>query len=208
MKALYLLLAFGFSIVLIACKPSDPNKSVDEGTVKRSVYTSDEIGWTMEIPKGWSIMEMESKQALDRKGREAIENVIDGEIDVSSLKHLIAFQKDQFNIFQSTSEPFEIVYEGEWEENNAVLKGIIYDTYSNQGISADTSATTIETIDGLDFHTYSFTIYAPSGEVLLKQKMFGRLINGFDFGVNINYNNKKDGDELLRAFKNSRFTKN
>ena len=63
----------------------------------------------------------------------------------------------------------------------------------------------IEKIDGLDFHKYSFTIYSPDGEIILNQIMYGRLINGFDFGVNINYNNNKDRDELLKVFKNSKF---
>lgn len=123
------------------------------------------------------------------------------------MKNLISFQKNQFNIFQSSSEPFELEYEGEWEETNSELKEIIYKTYLNQGIKADSSATIIEKIDGLDFHKYSFTIYSPKGKVILNQIMYSRLINGFDFGVNINFNNDKDKDELLKVLRNSKFKK-
>jgi hypothetical protein len=132
---------------------------------------------------------------------------MDAEIDYSGLKNLISLQKDLFNIFQSTSEPFKVEYEGEWEENSAALKEIIYLTYLDQGIKADSSATTTEVIDGLEFQKYSFTIYSPNGKLILGQIMYSRLINGFDFGVNINYNNDKYRDELLMAFRNSKFKK-
>lgn len=119
----------------------------------------------------------------------------------------ISFQKNQFNVFQATSEPFKQEYEGEWEENNAILKEINYMTYLNQGIKTDTSATTVETVDGLEFKKNMFTLYSPKGEVILKQIMYNRLINGFDFSVCISYNNNKNKDELMNVFKNSKFKK-
>ena len=84
---------------------------------------------------------------------------------------------------------------------------IIYNTYLNQGIKSDTSATTIEKINGLDFKKYSFTIYSPNGEVIIEQIVYSKLINGYDFSVNINYNNEEDKDVMMNAWKNSRFKK-
>lgn len=194
-------------ILITSCVQRDPNKSVDEGTVENNTYTSSEIGWTIEIPKGWKVIGKDIKKRRTEKGLNAIQEVIDGEIDYSNLKDLIAFEKNRFNIFQSTSELFNLEYEGEWEENHAALKEIIYSTYLNQGIKVDSSSTTIEKIDNLDFHSYTFTVYGLKGEIILKQIIFSRLINGFDFGVNINYNNYKDRDEMLRVFKSSKFKK-
>lgn len=135
-----------------------------------------------------------------------IKEATDEEFDYSGLKNLITFQKDKFNIFQSSSEPFKVEINGEWEENDIYLKGLLYKTYENQGIKADSSETTIEKIDGLDFRTYSFILYGPKGEPILTQVMYSRLINGFSFAVNINYNNKRDRNVMLKAFKNSKFT--
>lgn len=207
MKKILFTIITGISLSLTSCGQVDPNKNIDEGKVEGNIYTSKEIGWTIEIPKGWTVVDKEKTKETNEKGLKALEETIDGEIDFSGLKNLISLQKDQFNIFQSTSEPFELEYEGEWEENNAALKEIIYTTYLNQGMKSDSSATTIEKIDGLEFQKYSFTIYSPKGEVILKQIMFSRLINGFDFGVNINYNNDKDRDELLKVFRKSKFKK-
>jgi len=207
MKKILFTIFTGIALSLTSCGQVDPNKNIDEGKVEGNVYTSEEIGWTIEIPKGWTVIDKEKTKETNEKGLKTLEETMEGEIDYSGLKNLISLQKDQFNIFQSTSEPFKLEYEGEWEENNSALKEIIYTTYLNQGMKTDSSATTIEKIDGLDFHKYSFTIYSPKGEVILKQIMFSRLINGFDFGVNINYNNEKDRDELLKVFRNSKFKK-
>ena len=207
MKKILFTIFTGIALSLTSCGQVDPNKNIDEGKVEGNVFTSEEIGWTIEIPKGWTVIDKEKTKETNEKGLKALEETMGGEIDYSGLKNLISLQKDQFNIFQSTSEPFKLEYEGEWEENNSALKEILYTTYLNQGMKTDSSATTIEKIDGLEFHKYSFTIYSPKGEVILKQIMFSRLINGFDFGVNINYNNDKDRDELLKVFKNSKFKK-
>src|SRR5690606_6859865 len=97
-------------------------------------------------------------------------------------------------------------YEGEWEENNALLKEIIYKTYLNQGIKVDSTKTSIVKVDGLNFHSYEFIIYSRKGDTILSQLMFSRLINGFDFGVNLNFNNETDKKEMLDAWLNSKFS--
>lgn len=194
-------------LALTSCKPSDPNKSVEEGKVEGNLYTSEEIGWTMEIPQGWKVIDKEKSEEFQEQGKKALENNTDATVDLNGLKMLISFQKDQFNIFQSTSEPFNQEYEGQWEENNAATKAIIYATYVNMGIQADSTATKTISIDGLDFQSYTFAIRAPEGNVIMTQTMFTRYINGFGFGANINYNNEKDRDEMFKAFLNSKFKK-
>ncbi|MGB4930167.1 MAG: hypothetical protein WBP43_09360 [Chitinophagales bacterium] len=194
-------------LALTSCKPSHPNKSVEEGKVEGNLYTSEEIGWTMEIPQGWKVIDKEKSEEFQEQGKKALENNTEATVDLNGLNMLISFQKDQFNIFQSTSEPFNQEYEGQWEENNAATKAIIYATYVNMGIQADSTATKTISIDGLDFQSYTFAIRAPEGNVIMTQTMFTRYINGFGFGANINYNNEKDRDEMFKAFLNSKFKK-
>lgn len=185
----------------------DPNKQIDEGKFENDIYSSKEIGWTINIPKNWKIISKEQNKEYEKIGLDAMEKIADGEIDISGLKNLIGFQKNQFNMFQSTSEPFELEYQGEWEENNDELKDLIYNTYENQGIKVDSTTTKIIKVDGLDFQTYEFTIYSPKGNLILNQLMYSRLINGLDFGVNINYNNESDKNEMLNSWLNSKFRK-
>lgn len=180
----------------------------EEGKINGNIYSSDEIGWTMEIPSGWNIIDLEQTKKTNQVGLKALEETLNSDVDISQLKQLLALKKNSFNIFQSSSEPFNLEYEGEYEENNGTLKKIMYETYQNQGIKADTSSTTIENIDGYNFLTYSFTLYGRKNEIILTQILYSRLINGFDFGAFINYNNENDKNELLKAFRSSKFRKN
>lgn len=207
MRNIGFVLAIVLISVFVSCVEKNANRNVDEGRIVKRSYTSDEIGWTIEIPKGWDIVEKEKTDEINEKGRKALEESVDEEIDMNGLKNLISFSKNQFNSFQSSSQTFKLEYEGEWEENNIALKKMVYTTFIDRGIKVDSTATTVENIDGLDFQTYALTIYSPKGEVILHQLMYSRYINGNDFGVNLNYNNDKDGDVLLRAFRSSKFKK-
>jgi len=42
---------------------------------------------------------------------------------------------------------------------------------------------------------------------LLNQITYNKLINGYDFGISINYNTETDKEILINAFKNSKFVK-
>lgn len=181
----------------------NPNEQIDEGKVVGNIYTSDEIGWTIEIPADWKVISKDVMNASYEKGKEVIEEVA-GEIDMSSLKTLISFQKNVMNNFQSTSQPFEESYEGEWLETNQSLKEIIYEAYANQGIMADT-ASSKATIDGLEFDVFKSVIYTPDGNILLHQELYSRLINGYDFGMTLTYSNESDKAVMMQAMHNSKF---
>ncbi|MFS4482478.1 hypothetical protein ACKGJY_05645 [Hyunsoonleella sp. 2307UL5-6] len=187
----------------VSCK-KDPNKQVDEGKVEAGFYHSDDIGWTMEIPKGWEVMQRDDVQNQSDKGLEAISETIGGEIDLSGLKQLINLKKDRLHIFLSTSEKFDLTYEGEWEENNEALKQILYETYTSKGIKVDTLSSK-STVDGLDFNVFSIRLYGPDGAVILYQDMYSKYINGFDFAATLNYLKPKEKNEIMRAWKSSKF---
>lgn len=201
------LTAFLFLLALISCK-TDPSDSIEEGKITENIYYSKQIGWEMEIPKGWDIIDKNVSDERTEKGLDILSETSGFEYDINALTHLLNFQKNDLNIFQSTSEPFELEYEGEWEENNAFLKQLIYDTFIQRGIKVDSTATKIVTIDGVKFHSYKLTLYNKDGDAILNQIIYSSLINGFDFGVNINYNNESDKKEMLDVWYKSKFKAN
>jgi len=205
MKNIIKLLFIGISLSIISCGQIDSNKQIDEGKVENETYTSQEIGWTIQIPKGWTVISKDKIEVIKEKGLNAIEEVA-GKVDCSGLKHLISFQKNQFNIFQSTSEPFKLEYKGEWEEDNKKLNEVIHAAYVNQGIKVDTSSTKA-IIGGLDFELFKCTVYGPDGKAILFQELYSRRINGYDFGVNINYNNETNKEQMMEVWKKSKFKK-
>jgi len=205
MKQLYTLIILLILLPLSSFGQIDPNKHVDEGYVDNGKYISEEIGWTIEIPEGWEIVTIEQNEEFQEVGLDAMEGLIEEDIDISGLKNLIGFQKNQFNLFLSTSEPFKVEYEGEYEENQAGLKELIYNAFMEQGIKVDSTETQIATLDGLDFYYYRFTIRSQEGEEILTQLIYSRLINGLDFTININYTNESDKNEMFNALLDSKF---
>lgn len=186
------------------------NKQVDQGAFEGRLYTNEELGWTMEVPKGWKVSSLEEREELEAKGKNAIEKTIETEmdIDLDQLKHLVAFQKGQFDVFQSTTEPFTIEYEGEWEETEALLKELLYYTYLDTGMQVDTTETTVEWVDGLDFSTYSFALSDEKGKLFISQIVYTRLMNdSLSFGVNLSFTNDRNRDEMLKAWRGSKFEK-
>ncbi len=192
-------------VLLSSCNNFKEEVKFDEGAIVDNVYKSEALGWSIEIPQDWDLISLNEQIETNELGQDAIEDYIDGEIEMSGLKNLVSFKKDDFNSFQSSSESYDLDYEGEYEDINTMLKELIYETFRSQGMKTDTTATTTVNVDGLDFYTYSITLYGPDDVEILKQEMFSRYINGQDFGVNINYNNQESGKVLRDAFLNSMF---
>ena len=195
-----------FISILFSCGQRDPNKQIVDGSIKGDFYTSSDIGWTIEIPKGWRIMSKDKITKDHKKAMESIESTVQTEIDISTFKQLVNFQKDQFNIFNSNSEAFKIEYDGEWEDNYRNNIQILYETYLDQGFNVDTSSTFVR-IDNLKFNVFKIKLYDPKGNVILYQDMYTRLINGFQMGVVISYNNDIDKRTMMKVWQNSKFSK-
>jgi outer membrane lipoprotein-sorting protein len=192
------------SMLISSCGQKDPNQEIEEGKITDSNYESKKIGWTMEIPEGWTIITRDQAEKNDEKGRKIIEESSGIEISTDSLLNLISFQKNPFNIFAATAEPYKESYPGEYLETNKAICALLYDTYLDQGIKTDTVSGK-ETINGREFLTFSTTVYSKKGKVIMEQIMYSRLINGYDFCVNLNYNNEKDKQILMKTWKNSVF---
>lgn len=192
-------------LALASCLPLDPNEEVDEGKVHGNTYTSQEIGWSMEIPSGYTIYSKEQMDQNYERGKEAFDDM-GVSYDARGLKHLISFHKDRFNGFRSTSEPFELSYEGEWEESGAALKEVLHTTFTNQGIALDTASSKAR-VGGLEFDVFHITLYGPEGQAIMNLEMYSCWINGYDFAVNINYNNPEDEEIITRAWMRSKFAK-
>jgi hypothetical protein len=182
----------------------DPNNQVDEGKVENEYYTSQEIGWTIKIPSGWNVMLKDQLDKNQERGMEMVQETVDTVVDYSRLKHLISFQKNRGNVFQSTSEPFELEYDGEFEETNQILKQVITQTYQNQGINVDTLSKSA-IIDNLKFDLFHIKMYNPQGELILNQEMYTRLINNYLFSVILTYNNLDYKNEMMKVWTNSEF---
>ena len=186
----------------------EKQKEIDNGSLSAaSIYTADEIGWTARIPAGWEILTKEQIKRNTARGKKALEESIDTEIDASGLQQLLNLRKDNFNSFLSTMEKYDTLEMGSYEENSKMLIDIMKETFGKQGIHATFSEDSA-TIDGLRFSVFNSTMYAPDKkQVILNLVMYSRLINGYDVGMTISYNNEDNRDELQKMLFSSKFIK-
>src|SRR5690625_3384423 len=100
MKKILFTIYTGIALSLTSCGQVDPNKNIDEGKVEGNVYTSEENSLTIEILKGWTVIDNEKTKKTNEKRIRSIEATMEGEINYSRLRNRISLQKDQFTIFQ------------------------------------------------------------------------------------------------------------
>jgi hypothetical protein len=200
------LVALLLIIAINGCQQKSSEREENKvAKVNGNVYKNESLGWQIQIPDSFNLISQDKMDEFDQQGRDII-GLSEEEVAQynNGLEHLVSFGKDDFNIFAATAEPFEIMYEGEYEDNNRLLNELIYQTFVNQGLTIDTSSSNV-VIDELEFMSFKTNIYDPSGEIIITQELFNRYINGYDFSVNINYNNDADKSAMLNAWKTSTF---
>jgi hypothetical protein len=169
-------------------------------------YTSKEIGWTIEIPEGWKIEDQQKLKADIDEGKKVLEKK---GIDLSISGHeinLVTFRKNQLSKLQSTAIPYKEEYKGSWKDAYLLIKKQIYDGFNSLGVKVDSVSNQAE-IDGLKFEVFVLTIHDKKDRILMHQLMYRTLIKGFDFVINITYDEDMNGIEVMEAWKKSKFDK-
>ncbi len=193
-----------YALGLLACSSPSPQKETPVVKEEPQSYTNATIGWTMAIPPGFKLISQAKVKDREEKGKKAIGEVYEGDLNTDSVQHLLDFQKNQLNLFGSTLEKYTEKHPGDYLKNSEQLKKLLYDTYAKQKIKIDTASAT-ENIQGHQFHVFKIKIYGPSGAPLMNQVLYSTLIKGYDFGVSINYDNETDQKLIFDAFRQSKF---
>lgn len=201
--------------LLYSCKEKVKTRTIEEkqnemevGKLDASgVYSVEEIGWTVKLPQGWDVLTKEQLKQNTERGKEVMEESLKAEVDASGLQQLLNLRKNMLNSFLSTIEKFDPEGIGSWEENNKMIFEAVKQTFESNGVKATYSEDTA-LIDGLRFNVYKTNIYGPDEkEIIMYQSSYCRLINGYDVGINIIYNNEKDRKELEKMLFESMFSK-
>lgn len=187
-----------FIFLIFACQPQDRKAE--------KTFTSPEIGWTIDIPENFNPVSDQQLAHYEQKGKQAIETASGQQVETSQLRYLINFQKDQFNSLNATIQPFDGQKDGDYRSANEVTKKAIFDAYTAQKMKIDTSSFK-NNFAGQPFNGFLIKIYAPDGGVMMHQLMLSQLRNGYDFAININYNNEQDATLMMDAVKKSKFSK-
>lgn len=188
MKKLLAILITG--VIILSCGEPDG--------VHGNTYNNNEIGWKIEIPKDWNVTVEDSVEVIVGQREDVDEE--------RTLNHLVGFEEDQFNFFRSTVEPFEIEYEGAWEDNVHLKQKDLLDFFMYHDVKLDTSSFT-EKIDELEFDVFYINFSRLFGDVVFHQYIYSRYINGFSFETKITYNDEQAKETMMDVWKNSKFKK-
>lgn len=194
------------AVSLIFCTGAEAEVELIEGKITNGVYHNEKFGWDIPVPKGWTVLSREEIQRLEGKGRKAVEEAYGTEVKGSPVS-LLNLRNDRSNLFNSTAQPFDPKKDGKYKYQQKALFDMITTTYRSKGIPTDAKRSK-ERIDNLEFEVLKVTLYsADKKHVVLHQIIYDRLMNDRSLLMSITYNDERDGDELLKAVRSSKFRK-
>lgn len=187
---------FAASAVLTGCK-TRPDAAA------RTLHNND-FNWTITIPENFTSVSPEEWEKLQNKGAQAIEKTY-GEKVENQATTLFVFKNGDYNYLESNYQLFDPEVDGDYRESCRTVSEIVYETFASQipGAKID-SSTSVESIGGLDFHTFNLVLDLPNG-MKIRSMMFSRLFEEKDFAVNITYVDEEAGEKMREAWKNSTF---
>ena len=163
-----------------------------------------EFNWRIQIPEGFETVPAEQWMKMQNKGADAIEKTYDAEVE-NNAKTIFVFKSDQFNYFESNSQPFDYASGSDYTESFRNVNNILYGTFEAQMPNANVdSVSSQETIDGKVFQTFKVTITIPN-KIKMTYLMYSRLFGKREFTVNIMTVNEEKQKVLLNSWRNSKF---
>ena len=168
-------------------------------------YLLKEVGWTIELPRGFEKMSLAADAANNQKGKNAIESVINQPIDASGTRTLISATKNIHEYFNATITAFNVKKDGSYYKSNVAVKKLIYNTFKAQMPQAVIdSATTIKLIGGLKFDKFQMKAFIDQ-KLLFTMVLCSKLYKGYDFGISYLFIKSDTENELDAMFENSSF---
>ena len=166
--------------------------------------TIEQFGWTITIPKNFRLLDDNEWGEIEKKGEAAIEKTFDAEL-INEAKTIFAYKNGQLNTLESNWQPFDMEIDGDYISSCYEVNGMVFQTMEAQipNVKIDSSSS-IQKIDGLDFHRFDMKIDLPNG-IKMTTVGLNRLFGKKDLTINITYVEKKVGDILLASVLKSKF---
>ena len=166
--------------------------------------TIEQFGWTITIPKNFRFLDDNEWGKIEKKGEAAIEKTFDAEL-INEAKTIFAYKNGQLNTLESNWQPFNMEIDGDYISSCYEVNAMVFQTMEAQipNVKIDSSSS-IQKIDGLDFHRFDMKIDLPNG-IKMTTVGLNRLFGKKDLTINITYVDKKVGDVMLASVLKSKF---
>ena len=193
------------SIILFVLASCNSEVNTAKERTQPYAYFNENIGWKLNVPVGYQIIEGDQLYENNKEGIEQTEQTSGQKMDTALLVNAFSFQKDSSTIFQSIVLPNAYDSLQEWIQNNQGVKSLFYSMYSDQGVIVDSTETVVTTISGKDFYQYELKLKNEKGEVKMLQTFFNAVFGDYELNVTIVSDNDSGKHELIEIFKTSVF---
>ena len=178
--------------------------SVHAQTEDKEKLSFPEFGWSIPIPENFERVDEKEWTKMQGRGRDMIEDTY-GEEVINHAKTLFVYTSGQMNYLEANYQPYDASLYESYEASCRDLYAVLHETFTVQmpGVNIDTLITT-EQIDDVEFMKFDINIqYSP--ELSLRVLMYNHLFDDKDFTVNIMYVEESKGQQMLEAWRKSRF---
>lgn len=194
-----------FAVSLASYGSRDQNDQINDQIDERT-YTNEVVGWEIEIPSGFTVVLSNDLRGWDNRELGNVEKAIaEGRLNLPKSRHLLLLQKD-FNSFGAQATSMNVEEQQSYADFKANAKAVMCKSLTNADFQFKVADTETVEIGGLEFSTFQIQVQGP-GKVVTTQRVYNRLIDGKDFRVVISYYDQVCGEEMLTAWKNSKFEK-
>jgi len=169
-------------------------------------FTFNEIGWTIELPDGFEVLDSANSAARMEKSKKTVEASTDDKIVALNTRHLIVAKKNVSNYFICSLTPYIELTPGSWQSSIQKIRDLSFELLVKKFPSAqfDTLTSSI-TIDSLSFSKF-LTAGKEDGKLLYHSVMLSKLYKIYDLKISYvcdDFSIEKEIEEMLR---NSKFS--
>jgi hypothetical protein len=195
---------FAILLALLFIHPSFANEP-PKGSINGYKYTYNEIGWSFDIPDGWSVRSAEEIARVRGIAKEAFLETLNQDVPLTPTP-LLYLHNGKNNRFTSEAGVYDQspdIYEANADQLNAQLQEL----FNSKGLKTSGNKSKIK-INGINFLVYGTNILSQDRKkVLAKSIMYTALIDNIDFVMSYTCVDRKECKKIESAILSSSFSK-
>lgn len=186
------------SLLLLSCTSRNTNGS-DTATSFFPLFQ-----WSIKLPADFETVPEAEWDTNKNRGKEAVEKTFNEPVPDFS-QQVFVVRKGNYNVMEANYQPYDEEVDGYYPTTVKSVNEILFTTLQTQmpGTQIDSSSGR-ETIGGLEFYAFYFSVHYPSGQ-RLQTALFSRLFGKKELGISLSFLDPEAGKAMYDALATSRF---
>ena len=167
-------------------------------------FYNEKFKWEIIIPEGFEKISAQESEYREKKGLEILSKNFDGEIE-DKRTSIFEFKNGRFNTMEANYTPFDSLKGWNYTEIKKEVQKIYYKSFLTlpSVVKVDTISKK-ESIAGREFELFETKIIYENNKEMYSLKYF-RLIDNYDFVINLSYIDKDTGEKMINSVLTSKF---